>query len=177
MSKSTLRYVEKNSTFLSMDRVQDIRSVCAQLERAAFAHKDRAILLMKSAKKTLTIAIDLIEKEKLLKPPPSDWPDEDIENQGISEGKKLHKPWKNLTITEALIAVRDAALEGRKLEAWCEGSCLAYSYNPDQNIFLYRVIDEDKCEKLGRYRWYPAEWAEFSVDYVLGTWHIKEVEE
>ena len=78
---------------------------------------------------------------------------------------------KNYTITEALTLVRDAALEGRKLEAWCEG----------ENEWMIRfesVKEEWLWAAYGKGRrlyLYGELVAEFNTEDVFGTWHVREV--
>lgn len=76
-----------------------------------------------------------------------------------------------MNITEALTAVRDGALQGKKLEAWCEEHYVKWSYNLSRHRFVFCGDHDDA--------WYPIEEdkCEFTQIEILGTWHVREVEE
>ena len=76
-----------------------------------------------------------------------------------------------MNITDALTLVREAALEGRSLEAWCDGysgQFLRYNKNSKQwHIF--------NAKGFWQYGFHETE-GQLTVRQVLGTWHVREVE-
>lgn len=74
---------------------------------------------------------------------------------------------KDYTITEALTLVRDAALEGRKLEAWCD-AIPRVSYRYDKRRGEYVRFSQQRRVGFA---------CLFSLAELFGTWHVREVEE
>lgn len=95
----------------------------------------------------------------------------DAVSSGISWVKLADREAKiEMNITEALNTVKTAALEGRKLEAWCE---------IDDNWSFRFCLDADT---YGENPWethlnglWSTEGAAWTADQVLGTWHVREL--
>jgi hypothetical protein len=74
-----------------------------------------------------------------------------------------------MTIIEALKTIRDAALEGRKLEAWCEEEPdILWGYSVNDNRWTWRL--DPKTALLTHDCTH-----EFSILEILSTWYTREV--
>ena len=74
------------------------------------------------------------------------------------------------TITEALMLVRDAAREGRKLEAWhSKNERFRYNHNSKQ----WHVFNDTGVHRFNVTR----QEGHFTPNEVLGTWHVREVKD
>ena len=77
-----------------------------------------------------------------------------------------------MKLTDALVNVREAAIDGRMLETWSENCYSAYGYNPERNRFRRRGKDFGGG-------WYPLEddQVEFTINELLDIWHVREVKD